>query len=80
MLDSLFKMSYLVDDEVKEEFPKLSLLKMKNNFKAAKRVALLVGVFLICWLSYIIIVASNVLCLCNPQELTWVGNIINYSC
>ena len=52
---------------------------MTKNLKAAKRVALLVGVFLVCWLSYIVVVAINFLCGCTPQELTWVANIVNYS-
>ena len=54
-------------------------VKLTKNLKAAKRVGLLVGVFLMCWLSYIIVVASNFICWCNPQELTWIANIVNYS-
>ena len=50
-----------------------------KNMKAAKRILLLVGVFLVCWLTYIIIVISNFLCICNPRELIWIGNVINYS-
>lgn len=50
------------------------------NIKAAKRIALLVGVFLFCWLSYIILVTTNILCdVCHPRELTWMGNVVNYS-
>ena len=57
-----------------------SLQTAKSNNKAAKRLALLVGVFLFCWLTYIILVATNVSCgICHPRELTWIGNIINYS-
>ena len=54
-------------------------MALSKNLKAAKRVALLVGVFLVCWLSYIVIVASNFICGCNPRELTWIANVINYS-
>ena len=36
-------------------------MTMSGNLKAAKRVALLVGVFLVCWLSYIIIGESYLL-------------------
>ena len=63
-----------------KRIPQKKSLKVSNNLKAAKRIALLVGVFLVCWLSYIIIVASNFICWCNPQELTWIANVINYSC
>lgn len=55
-------------------------IAFKQNIKAAKRLALLVGVFLFCWLTYIILVATNISCgICHPRELTWIGNIINYS-
>lgn len=50
-----------------------------KNMKSAKRIMLLVGVLLVCWLSYIIIVVSNFVCNCNPRELIWIGNVINYS-
>ena len=53
--------------------------KIISNLKAAKRIALLVGIFLLCWLSYIIIVASNSICKCHPQEVIWIANVINYS-
>ena len=57
-----------------------SMRTITKNTKAAKRLALLVGVFLFCWLTYIILVATNLSCgVCHPRELTWVGNIINYS-
>jgi hypothetical protein len=54
-------------------------LSLARNIKAAKRIALLVGVFLVCWLIYIILVATNISCRCHPRELTWMANIINYS-
>ena len=54
-------------------------VKLTNNIRAAKRIGLLVGVFLFCWLSYIIIVASNFICWCQQEELTWIANIINYA-
>ena len=57
-----------------------SIRTISKNTKAAKRLALLVGVFLFCWLTYIILVATNLSCgVCHPRELTWIGNIINYS-
>ena len=57
-----------------------SIRTITTNKKAAKRLSLLVGVFLFCWLTYIILVATNLSCgICHPRELTWIGNIINYS-
>ena len=59
---------------------KLQIQAFKANLKAAKRIALLVGLFCFCWLTYFILVVTNVACgICHPRELTWVGNIINYS-
>lgn len=58
----------------------IASFNMKVNLRAAKKLALLVGVFLFCWLTYIILVATNISCgICHPRELTWIGNIINYS-
>lgn len=54
-------------------------LSFSRNIKAAKRIALLVGVVLICWLTYIILVVANYICVCHPREVTWIANIINYS-
>jgi len=53
---------------------------ISKNVKAAKRIGLLLGVFFICWVIYIILVVTNISCgICHPRELTWIGNIINYS-
>ena len=50
------------------------------NYKAAKTIMILVGLFLVCWLSYIILVTANIMCdICHPREVTWLGNAINYS-
>lgn len=50
------------------------------NYKAAKTIMILVGMFLVCWLSYIIIVTANVICSqCHPREIIWLGNVINYA-
>ena len=50
------------------------------NFKAAKTIMMLVGIFLFCWLTYIVLVILNILCeLCLPRELTWTSNAVNYS-
>ena len=50
------------------------------NFRAAKIIMTLCGVCLFCWLTYIIMVLSNILCsVCHPRWLTWSGNALNYS-
>ena len=52
----------------------------QSNVKAAKTILLLVGNFLVCWLSYIMIAISNLMCNgCHPRALTWVSNVVNYS-
>ena len=54
--------------------------KIGANIKAAKRILLLVGVFVVCWLTYILSVAHNMACNgCHPRELTWMANVVNYS-
>lgn len=59
---------------------RLSMFSMLANMKAAKTILLLVGVFLVCWLTFISLATDNLLCnLCHPRELTWIGNCINYS-
>lgn len=51
------------------------------NFKAAKTIMMLVGVFLFCWFTYIMMVTINIVCeMCVQRELLWTGNAINYSC
>lgn len=57
----------------------MAATSLARNMKAIKRITLLVGVFMICWLFYIIIVALNYACKCHPRELTWIANVINYS-
>ena len=78
----------LTEKELNSTSPSIHLQKkvsqsvfssLSRNIKAAKRIALLIGVFFICWLSYIIIVAMNYFCQCHPRELTWIANVINYS-
>ena len=57
-----------------------SIVTLPINFKAAKTIMSLVGVFLICWLTFIISVTINILCgVCLPREVTWIVNAINYS-
>ncbi|XP_012562393.2 octopamine receptor beta-2R [Hydra vulgaris] len=61
-----------------------SLRKQSNSFqknlKAAKTIFLLVGNFLVCWVSFIGIALSNLICGgCHPRELTWISNVVNYS-
>ena len=57
-----------------------SFVTFGNNIKAAKRLSLLVGVCLLCWLPYIVIVLVNILCnSCHNALATWIGNAINYS-
>lgn len=77
------KKYHSADNELQPRRKRTSFLfvtSLKQNMKAAKRLALLVGVFLFCWLTYIILVTTNISCgICHPRELTWIGNIINYS-
>lgn len=50
------------------------------NYKAAKTIMMLVGVFLVCWLTYAIQVTINVLCNnCHLREITWMMYVINVS-
>ena len=59
---------------------RIKSMSLMTNLKAAKRIALLVGVFCFCWLTYFFLVVTNIACgICHPRELTWVGNIVNYS-
>lgn len=68
-------------DSPKRSFHRFSPTSLFTaNYKAAKTIMILVGLFLVCWLSYIFIVTANVLCnLCQPREVTWFGNATNYS-
>ena len=56
------------------------LPRVLANIKALKSIVFLVGVFVFCWLTFIIMVTANILCgVCHPREVTWIGNAINYS-
>ena len=49
----------------------ISTSSQEANKKAAKIIAILVGVFAFCWLPYIINIAVNITCKgCSPQEVT----------
>ena len=51
-----------------------------RDLKNAKVILLLVGNFLICWLTFVALASTNLLCHgCHPRALTWFGNAINYS-
>lgn len=51
-----------------------------TNYKAAKTIMTLVGLFLVCWLTYIILITINIACKeCFPREIVWLGNAINFS-
>ena len=61
----------------KGKLPKRQLSKQissstqEANKKAAKIIAILVGVFAFCWLPYIVNIAVNIICKgCSPQEVT----------
>ena len=57
-----------------------SAISFGANIKAAKRILLLVGLFLLSWLPYIIAVTVNIYCRgCVPREIIWVTTILNYS-
>lgn len=57
-----------------------SMLTFGANLKAAKTVLLLVGIFLLCWLPFIIMAVHNILCdACHPREVTWTGSALNYA-
>ena len=59
---------------------KKSVDTIPRNFRAAKNIMVLFGVFLFCWLTFIVLVVWNILCrICHPREVTWTGNAINYS-
>ena len=64
----------------KQSCMSVSWVNMLRNMKAAKTIALLVGVFLTCWLTFLITAAINVRCNeCLRRELTWLANGINYT-
>ena len=57
-----------------------SMIKLGANLKAAKTVLVLVVVFLVCWLTLIVLSFLNTLCgICHPRYLTYLGNAINYT-
>lgn len=72
--------SFVNRNASKERQIKISISLLPANYKAAKTIMILVGVFLVCWLSYIVILTANISCkFCHPRELTWIGNLVNYS-
>lgn len=57
-----------------------SMIKLGANLKAAKTVLLLVAIFLVCWLTFIVLAIWNTYCQnCHPRYVTYLGNAINYS-
>ncbi|XP_065653570.1 beta-2 adrenergic receptor-like [Hydra vulgaris] len=55
-------------------------LKCKTNHKTIKSIFLLVGNFLVCWLTFIVLATSNMICNgCHPRVITWLGNLVIYS-
>jgi len=57
-----------------------SMIKLGANLRAAKTVLLLVAVFLVCWLTFIVLGIWNTYCQsCHPRFVTYLGNAINYS-
>lgn len=79
---SLTSLDIKVSKSASKNLRKISrhvMSSLSRNIKASKRIALLVGVFLICWLSYIIIVMLNSICHCHRREVIWIANVINYS-
>ena len=57
-----------------------SMIKLGANIKAAKTVLVLVFVFLVCWLTLILLTIFNSLCnICHPEYVTYLGNAINFS-
>ncbi len=57
-----------------------SFVAVVANVKAAKRIMLLVGLFLISWLPYIANIIVNISCGgCSPQFVTWIMMVLNYS-
>ncbi len=57
-----------------------SFVAVVANVKAAKRIMLLVGLFLVSWLPYITNTVVNISCQgCSPQYITWITMILNYS-
>ena len=48
--------------------------------KAGKVMLVLVGVFLFCWLTFIVVVSYNFLCgNCLQRETVWIANSVNYA-
>ena len=65
-------------DEIRSH--RASLITFAHNNKAARRIFLLVGVFVICWLPYIVVVSLNVTCKgCLSSISVWICLILNYS-
>ena len=57
-----------------------SMIKLGANLKAAKTILVLVAIFLVCWLTFIVLGLLNIMCnICHPRYLTYLGNAINYT-
>eukprot|EP00111_Clytia_hemisphaerica_P022232 TCONS_00065317-protein len=57
-----------------------SMIKLGANIKAAKTVLVLVFLFLVSWLTLILLTFLNSLCkICHPEYVTYLGNAINFS-
>lgn len=64
----------------RSEKRRASLIAVGANVKAAKRIMLLVGVFLMSWLPYIANIIVNMSCeRCHSKLLSWIVLTLNYS-
>nr|XP_047144162.1 beta-2 adrenergic receptor isoform X1 [Hydra vulgaris] len=53
---------------------------IENSVNNGKPILMLVGIFMFCWLTFIALASSNLMCSgCHPRVLTWFGNVINYT-
>lgn len=79
-LVSILGMNLAIYQVAKKHGHKHKKNSVRVNFRAAKIIMILCGVCLFCWLTYIVMVMSNIMCnVCHPRWLTWSGNAINYS-
>ena len=57
-----------------------SIIKLGASLKAAKTILVLVAVFLVCWLTFIVLGLLNIMCgICHPRYITYLGTAINYT-
>jgi len=57
-----------------------SMIKLGASLKAAKTILVLVAVFLVCWLTFIVLGLLNIMCgICHPRYVTYLGTAINYT-